>query len=88
MRAHVYPVCVCCFYCWPFPCSLVAVEEDESVMKRSALRCVIQSWLSWSLGNLFATSSCLHMFFLNKYGTVKSVDLLVFDQERKARLEC
>lgn len=84
MRAHVYPVCVA----FTVGLFLVAVEEDESVMKRSALRCVIQSWLSWSLGNLFATSSCLHMFFLSKYGTVKSVDLLVFDQERKARLEC
>lgn len=41
-----------------------------------------------SLGDVFATSSCLHIFFLSKYRTEKSVDLLVFDQEGKARLEC
>lgn len=79
---------MCCFNCWPFFFSLVGVEEDESVMKRGAFKCVIQSWLSWSLGDVFATSSCLHMFFLSKYRTVKSVNLLVFDPEREACLEC
>lgn len=45
---------------------LVAVEKEESVMKRGALRCVIQSWLSWSLSDLFATCSCLYMLFLEQ----------------------